>query len=330
MSLSSARCSTATVVLCCVVSLALSAPTSLPSVHRSADEAAASSYFYFSRSPAHSIQLGSSPLDGHTIPHLLTEGTPFYPVVKTVEYELDSGEGEGEGKAIEDETEEGDEDEDQLHRQAYKVQEHGTEETEGSSYGENHHRKKGEKGVKGYDSKHALEKGSKGSYGKEDHEHRYGQGGDRKHSYHDEDSHYHDHHAEGKRTKGGKHHEKKHHKKGSKTTGYHNVYHKDEYKKEHIFYDNADNTGRFRKYGSAHQHHSNDAGKKASGGHEDRAHQDSSYKRTGSKKQGKYDEHHADHKHHQGQDEYEQAGSAFGQKHGHQRAAERGYKIIHQ
>lgn len=330
MSLSRARSGTVTVALC-LLALVLGAP---PPVHRSTDEAAASSYFYFSRSPGHSIQLGSSPLDGHTVPHLLTESARFYPVVKSIEYELDSGEEEGDEKAHQedDESDEHDEREDQLHRQAYKVLEHGPEEIEeakGSSYGEEHHGKKGEKGVKGYDSKHALTKGSKGSYGKEDHEHRYGQDGDRKHSYHDEGSHYHDHHAAAKRTKGGKHHEKKHHKKGSKTTGYHNVYHKDEYKKEHIFYDTADHQGQFRKYGSAHQHHSDETGKQASGGHEDRAHQDSSYKRAGSKQQGKYDEHHADHKHHHGQDEYERTGSAYGQKHGHEGAAERGYKIIH-
>ncbi|XP_050093984.1 histidine-rich glycoprotein-like [Anopheles aquasalis] len=331
-SLSSARCSvTVVVVALCLISLAFGAPSASSPVHRSSDEATASSYFYFSRSPGHSIQLGSLPLDGHSVPHLLTESARFYPVVKSVEYELDSGEEEGDEKANEDD--EDDEEEDQHHGQAYRVVEHGPEETEeskGSAYGEEHHQKKGEKGVKGYDSKHKLEKGSKGSYGKEDHEHQYGHEGDRKHSHHDEGSHYHDHHAAAKRTKGGKHHEKKHHKKGSKTTGYHNVYHKDEYKKEHIFYDTADHQGQFRKYGSAHQHHADEAGKKASGGHEDRAHQDSSYKKEGSKHQGKYDEHHADHKHHHGQNEYEKVGSAYGQKHGHQGAGERGYKIIHQ
>ncbi|XP_058066191.1 histidine-rich glycoprotein-like [Anopheles bellator] len=301
-------------ILLSLSGLVLGAPTER--LTRSSDEGTASSYFYFSRSPGHSLELGAPGLTG--VPHLLTDAK-FFPVVKSVELELESDEElEPDVKAIH-----GHEDD----HEAYRVVEQ--EEDDGSSHDEDHHSKKGESSSKGYDSKHELEKGSKGSYDKEGHEHRYENGGDRKHSHHDEGSHYKDHHEAAKRTKGGKHHEKKHHKKGSKTTGYHNVYHKDEYKKEHIFYDTSDHTGHFKKYGSAHEHHSDEQGKHGHGGHEDRAHQESSHKNAGGHDRGKYDEHHAEHKHRHGQDQYDRHGSSYEQNHGHQGGGERGYKIIH-
>lgn len=52
---------------------------------------------------------------------------------------------------------------------------------------------------------------------------------------------------------GGKFKEQKLHKRGIKTTGYHNVFHKDEYKKVHTFYDDADHRGNFKKFGSEYE-----------------------------------------------------------------------------
>lgn len=48
----------------------------------------------------------------------------------------------------------------------------------------------------------------------------------------------------------GKRREQKLHKRGVKTTGYHNVFHKDEYKKEHTFYDDLDHHGDFKLHGN--------------------------------------------------------------------------------
>lgn len=67
--------------------------------------------------------------------------------------------------------------------------------------------------------------------------------------------------------KGGQYAEKKQHKKGSKTAGYHNVFHKDEYKKDHIFYDDADHSGDFEKYGHVREQHAQDEGDVVKGGH---------------------------------------------------------------
>ncbi|XP_049290832.1 histidine-rich glycoprotein-like [Anopheles funestus] len=298
---------------CLVVGLVAGAPR----VQRSTDEGA-SSYYYFSRSPGHSIHLGT-PFDELPVIPTLTE-TKYFPTVH-VHHAEDSGNHEGKGLF------ESGEDEDD--HAAYRVVEHDHEEEGGSSYDEDHHAKKGGKSDIGYDKKHALDHASKGSYGKEDHKQHYAHDGDRKHSHHDEGSHYNDHHAEAKRTKGGKHHEKKHHKKGSKTTGYHNVYHKDEYKKEHVFYDTSDHTGQFKKYGSSHEQHANEAGQHAKGGHEDRAHQENSHKKAGSKQHGSYDKHHGAFQNGHGQEEHHYDVSGYGQKHGHTGLGERGYKIIH-
>ncbi|XP_017769448.1 PREDICTED: uncharacterized protein LOC108557452 [Nicrophorus vespilloides] len=49
--------------------------------------------------------------------------------------------------------------------------------------------------------------------------------------------------------KGGKFGERKGHKKGHKTKGYHNKFYKDEYIKEHKFYDDYHKSGEYSKYG---------------------------------------------------------------------------------
>uniref|UniRef100_A0A182QF73 Uncharacterized protein n=1 Tax=Anopheles farauti TaxID=69004 RepID=A0A182QF73_9DIPT len=309
------------VSLVCVLVLGASV-IGAPRVRRSSAGEGASSYFYFSRSPG---QFGA-PFGGElpTISALLPEAKHF-PVVHGKD-ETDGASAFGGKVLAEHSDEEGDDGDD---HEAYRVVEYDHERDGGSSYAQDHHAKKGDKAEKGYDRKHAVEHGSKGSYGKEDHGHHYAHEGDRKQSHHDEGSHYHDHHAEAKRTKGGKHHEKKHHKKGSKTTGYHNVYHKDEYKKEHIFYDTSDHSGQFKKYGSAHEHHSNEAGQRASGGHLDQAHREQSHKKAGNRQHGSYDRQHGSHENRHGHDHRQHDVSSYDRTHGHTGEAERGYKIVH-
>ncbi len=119
---------------------------------------------------------------------------------------------------------------------------------DGSEYGEEDFSKKGEEAHKGYKNNHEFEKGEKGHYEKGDHQSHYHHEGGKKGSEFDEADHYGEHHEGEKASKGGKFGEKKKHKKGSKTTGYHNVFHKDEYKKDHTFYDDGDHKGTFHKY----------------------------------------------------------------------------------
>lgn len=106
----------------------------------------------------------------------------------------------------------------------------------GQSHEDKYHKKKGNKSSKGYSNEIKFKKGKKGSYEKEykdkDHEE---EGENDSKKYHEADN-YHQHEAQGEHKKGGKYGSKKHHKKGSKSKGYHNVFMKDEYKKDHTFY----------------------------------------------------------------------------------------------
>ncbi|XP_058826858.1 sex-determining region Y protein-like [Topomyia yanbarensis] len=198
------------------------------------------------------------------------------------------------------------------------------------SFEERHHSKKGDQDRKGFNSHHQIKKGSKGSYGNENHSTSYADEGDRKKSYHDEDSYHKDHHDEAHRTRGGSHSEKKHHKKGSKTTGYHNVYHKDEFKKEQIFYDTADHSGHFKKYGSSHKEHSNDAGEFAKGGHKEESHSEKKKSRKGHSEDGKYDDNHHEFKKHRKDEKEYHDREEFHKRDGNTGANEHGYKIYHQ
>ncbi|XP_055591443.1 histidine-rich glycoprotein-like [Uranotaenia lowii] len=199
----------------------------------------------------------------------------------------------------------------------------------GESHEQEHYSKKGERGSSGHKSNHGVKKGNKGSYDKEDHSHSYANEGDRKKSYHDEDSHHNHHHAQAHQSKGGKHGEKKYHKKGSKTTGYHNVFHKDEFKKEHIFYDTADHSGHFKKYGSAHKHHANEAEDYVKGGHKEEAHSEKKDSRRGHSEEGKYDSHHHDFKKQRSDTKDYRDREEFGKKDGHNGARTHGYTIYH-
>lgn len=71
------------------------------------------------------------------------------------------------------------------------------------------------------------------------------EGGHKKSSYDEADEHK-EHHESGKKKKDGKHGHKKFHKKGSKTTGYHKKANKDEYHKEHKFYDDKHEEGKHK------------------------------------------------------------------------------------
>ncbi|XP_062559269.1 filaggrin-like [Armigeres subalbatus] len=197
------------------------------------------------------------------------------------------------------------------------------------TYGEEQSSKKGRKNRKGYKSKHSLQKGSKGSYDDENHSHSYDNEGDRKKSYHDEDGYEKNHHDEGHSVKGGKHGEKKSHKKGSKTTGYHNVYHKDEFKKEHIFYDTADHSGNFKKYGSSHKEHSNDEEQFAKGGHNEAAHARKKYSKKGHSEDGKHDSNHREYKNQRGDTKEYRDAEEYQNKNGKLGSLAHGYKIYH-
>ncbi|XP_050679430.1 keratin, type I cytoskeletal 9-like [Leptidea sinapis] len=137
---------------------------------------------------------------------------------------------------------------------------HGHEGGGGSQYGEEHHAAHGEKGSKGYNSKGHFAKGQAGSYGKVHKEGHGSEASGEKGVYYDEADSHGKHHNLAKGYKGGNHGHKKHHSKGEDITGYHKVFEKDEFKKDHDFYDVADNSGHYNKHGSGNKYHSEKGG----------------------------------------------------------------------
>lgn len=150
---------------------------------------------------------------------------------------------------------------------SYEKDEKGFEKAGGQKYNEEEHKKKGFADSKEYKKYDSFGKGKKGHYNEEDYE----EFEDTEYGKKASDKEAADHHgqkrAANKGEKSGKFDEKKSHKKGSKTTGYHNVFHKDEYKKVHTFYDDADHRGKFKNFGSDHSRHESGTGAAKSNNH---------------------------------------------------------------
>lgn len=176
---------------------------------------------------------------------------------------------------LEDSDDDDDEDDEESSEQGGKFIElghgHGFEKGAGSDYGEEHHSAHGEKGSKGYNSKGHHANGESGHYGKGHKEGFLSEAKGEKGAYHDVADAYGKHHSSGKSYKGGDHGHKKHFSKGEDVTGYHKVFHKDEFKKDHDFYDIADKSGHFNKHGYEKAQHEAEAGAHKKEGHHDSA-----------------------------------------------------------
>lgn len=103
----------------------------------------------------------------------------------------------------------------------------------------------------------------------------------------DTDGHYIGHKEGSKGESGGSYGAAASHKKGHKTKGFHNVYHKDEYKKDTAFYDDAHKSGNFEKHGEFRDHHASAEGEFKKG-----AHHKSGHAKTEAGKEGKFDRGH--------------------------------------
>lgn len=105
-----------------------------------------------------------------------------------------------------------------------------------------------------------------------------------------DESEEHGSHEEIEKSKeGGSHGQSSYHRKGEKTHGFHNVYHKDEYKKETDFYDDDHKKGHFEKYEEFDKGYKSDEGDFKEGGHHSSGHD---YQDAG--KQGHYDKGHSE------------------------------------
>lgn len=119
-------------------------------------------------------------------------------------------------------------------KHSQESQDHSSE--GGQSHEDKYHKKKGKKSKTGYSKELKFKKGKKGSYEREYKDKDFEAEGEKDSKKYDEADNYHEHESQAEHKKGGKYGSKKHHKKGSKSKGYHNVFMKDEYKKDHTFY----------------------------------------------------------------------------------------------
>lgn len=205
----------------------------------------------------------------------------------------------------------------------------GSEGSEGS--GENYDVSKysgeGEKGEKGYENVDKYDEGSQGKHEKEEDKGFYDKKGGNKEGYHESSGHYGSKQEAAKGSKGESFSESSGHKKGSKTTGYHKVYHKDEYKKDHSFYDESDKRGHYDKHGNAQSEHSNENGAFAKGGHSAAGFQEDKQGKEGAYDKGHYDKNDSKFLAEEGKNAYHENHSDFGKESGTNNGESFGYKI---
>lgn len=189
----------------------------------------------------------------------------------------------------------------------------------GAKHEDEWHKSSGEKGDKKYDSSHHNKKGEKGQHFAEEESGHFDEEKGSKKKQHDEADEHGEHHESKKGSNGGKAAEKKHHKKGSKTSGYHNVFHKDELKKDHTFYDTGDHKGNFHKYGSDHADHHKKAGQKKKGEKHSSGHDEKHKNKKGHSEKGHFEKDDMDYakkkghdKHHRDEQEYHKAKKSSG------------------
>ncbi|KAL0273185.1 UNVERIFIED_CONTAM: hypothetical protein PYX00_005921 [Menopon gallinae] len=162
--------------------------------------------------------------------------------------------------------------------------EHG----KGHAHNSEHWNSHGEKGSKGYSGYDNYDERDAKKYHKDHDSGFYKQREGTKKSHHDEGSSYGSHDESKKSESGESFDQKKSHKKGHKTTGYHNIYHKDEFKKQHSFYDEADGSGYYDKYGKAAENYGSEKGGYKKGDHLDSAYHVSDYGKKGGFDKGSF------------------------------------------
>lgn len=203
---------------------------------------------------------------------------------------------------------------------------HAHEKGAGSDYGEENHAAHGEKGSKGFLSKGHHAKGQSGHYGKEHQEGYASEAKGEKGSHHNEASAGGKQHEAGGSYSGGDHGHKKHHSKGEEVTGYHKVYNKDEFKKDHDSYDVADKSGHFNKFGYQKGQHGTEAAAHETGGNHDSGYEKDAFGKAGSFAKGNHDEKGAGHSADAGHESHYNHQEDFGKKGGSEAAKDYGYE----
>ncbi|CAK1545444.1 unnamed protein product [Leptosia nina] len=204
----------------------------------------------------------------------------------------------------------------------------GHEGAAGSDFEEEHHKAHGEKGSKGYHSKGHFAKGQSGSYGEAHNEGHHSEGSGEKGAHHDEADAFGKHHKAGKHYKGEDHGHKKYHSKGEDITGYHKVFNKDEFKKDHDFYDVADNSGHYNKHGSEKKHFSEEEGGHAEGAKGSAGYDKGDFGKSGYHNKGHVDDADSEHESKEGDESHYNHHEGYGKKGGNNHEKEYEYEDV--
>ena len=113
----------------------------------------------------------------------------------------------------------------------------------------------GVKNEKGAQRNATFEKSQKGETGKENKKGEYAETAGKKKSQQEKEKHFKGRKDESSGAKSENFEVEGHREKGQNAAGYHNIYHKDEYKKDADFYDNDHQGGRFHKHGHYDEKH---------------------------------------------------------------------------
>ncbi|XP_031341003.1 uncharacterized protein DDB_G0290685-like [Photinus pyralis] len=159
----------------------------------------------------------------------------------------------------------------------------------GEDYGGSHFLQRGHAGQKENNAQESYNKGSQGKHDNENHKGYYNNERGDKSGHHESAEKFSNQNEGGKSSNGGSYSVSGGHRKGSKTTGYHKVYKKNEYKKDNTFYDESDKRGHFNKYANADSYRKGESGALEKGGHYDAGFHESKQGENGDHDKGHYD-----------------------------------------
>ncbi|KAF5296253.1 hypothetical protein FQA39_LY12590 [Lamprigera yunnana] len=181
----------------------------------------------------------------------------------------------------------------------------------GDTYDNVHHTEKGKEGNSAYKNVEEFDKGLKSKHDSESHQGYYNTKGGDKDGHYESSTYFTKDNEADKGSKGGSYSESSGHKKGSKTTGYHKVYNKDEYKKDRSFYDESDRRGNFNKYASSDSNHERKEGDFEKGGRSNYGFNEANQGENGSYDKGHYNANNREFSDQQGKDEYQENNSNY-------------------
>lgn len=186
----------------------------------------------------------------------------------------------------------------------------------GESHRDLHRSDENQHDKEGYHSQKKYSHGDQGKHGKSFHKTDYGEDHLKKSDNHEHGNHYKHHDEQGKTLKSAKFGEKEGHKKGHKTRGYHNKFLKDEYHREHKFYDNYHKKGSFKKHGDYSNKYGAREGGHKRGGNKHSSYSHDEYGKKGHHNRGHYEDENQGRNSKRGHDKYYKANEDYGRSGG--------------